>query len=205
MLSTKSPAIAVAVLVTATLTLTSCSAGEEPMPSPTSVPTFAEVGTRAFEYTELKQLADNASAIVLVSPTGKTSDRALPERHGGTEDSAPTEYVEMRVERVLSGSVSDEVIEVVSPGIDAVTGEIALAAGGPFVIFVAPAMYEADDPAGGYAIVGGPAGVYASDGSEFVRVDHESPLLPKTVRAEASALPQVTRTEAELLAIGPRG
>jgi hypothetical protein len=63
----------------------------------------------------------------------------------------------MRVTRVLSGSMAPGLVDVVSPGIDEHTGRQAIGRGGPYLLFITPAMYGVDDPAGGYAVVGGPA------------------------------------------------
>ena len=85
------------------------------------------------------------------------------------------------------------------------TGKAAIARGGPYVMFLAPAMYQKNSPAGGYAIVGGPAGLYATlDGSStnFTRVDQESLQLPKRLDTTETT-PAITKTETRLLAEGP--
>ena len=168
------------------------------------VPIIEALGTRPAEYTSVEQLAGNASAIVVVTPTGKTREEPLPQEQGGTKGSAPTLYLTVKVERVLSGSLDASTIDVVSPGTDKRTAKPALAAGRAFLLFITPAMYAADRPAGGYAIVGGPAGMYASTGATFAKVDTESPQLPNTVDADKAAWPTITLSEADLLHRGPR-
>lgn len=169
------------------------------------IPRIEIEGSRAHDFKSLNELAAKANAILVVKPTGKQDAVPLPEEHGGTPESAPTPFVEMEVVRVVSGSVQGDVINVVSPGIDQNTGKEALITGGPYLVFVAPAMYEADDPVGGYVIVGGPAGVFASGGAKdkFTRVDSESASLPAEVSSSGAGLPRITKTEEQLLSEGP--
>ena len=100
---------------------------------------------------------------------------------------------------VLSGAVSGTIVDVVSPGIDERNGGQALAVGGPYLLFLAPAMYGPNRP------VGGPAGAFGSRGLSggFDRIDGESPSLPQSITLGTTHLPAVVRTEAELLAAGP--
>ncbi len=170
-----------------------------------TLPVIEAPGSRAHAYESLDELAAISSALVIARPTGVQSTRALPAEQGGTATSGPTVYVEMRVSQVLSGTVTSELIEVVSPGTDAVSGKPALRIGGPFLMYLAPAMYGANAPAGGFVISGGPAGVYGFTGveGEFGRVDTGSPGLPARIN-DVPSLPRVTRTVSELLAQGPR-
>lgn len=172
-----------------------------------TLPLIASAGTRAVEYTSLAQLAEKANAIVIAVPTGEEYEVALPEGYG-TEDSAPTPYVTMKVVKVISGKVSAETINVVSPGIDQNTSEQVLLSGGPYLLFLAPAMYGANDPAGGYVVVGGPAGAFESPTREtaaasFLRIDSESASLPARIDLGKTSIPRVTKTEKQLLEEGP--
>ena len=170
-----------------------------------ALPVIRAEGSRAREYHSLDELATGASALVVVRPTGRESSVPLPATEGGTLGSAPTPFVEMRVLMVLSGAVSGTIVDVVSPGIDERNGGQALAVGGPYLLFLAPAMYGPNRPVGGYAIVGGPAGAFGSRGLSggFDRIDGESPSLPQSITLGTTHLPAVVRTEAELLAAGP--
>lgn len=189
----------------AAMMLVSVAGCSDDTPSGQSVPRIVVEGSRSHDFKSLDELAAKANAILVVKPTGRQDSVPLPEEHGGTPDSAPTPFVEMEVVQVVSGSVQGDVIRVVSPGIDEGTGGQALLTGGPYLVFVAPAMYEADDPVGGYVIVGGPAGVFASGGAknQFARADSESTSLPAEVSLTGTRLPKVTKTEEQLLAEGP--
>lgn len=180
------------------LALAACSGGQ---PS-ASAPTVQELGSRTHVYRSLTELAADANAIVIARPTGATSAKPFP--HGG-RDAAPTQYVRMHVTRVLSGTVSSRDVDVANPGDDDATQRPVLLSRSSFVLFLTPAMYAADDPAGGYAVVGGPAGVYsvAGSGSRYVRVDRESPDLPSSVTVDVTSLPQITASERQLLHRGP--
>lgn len=170
-----------------------------------TLPQIEVEGTRPYLYTDLEQLAEKSNAIVVASPTGKSDSVPLPEDYGPV-GAAPTVYIEMRVDRVVAGKVSDNVIRVVTNGDDARTGEPALMGDGPFLLFLAPAMYGPDDPAGGYVVTGGPTGMYAPGDSEgtFVRVDEEAAKLPERIdSAKAETLPQITKSEETLIAEGP--
>jgi len=176
------------------------------------IPEIHVEGSRAVEYRSLAALADRSSAIVVVEPTGEQAVVPLPSGYGEA-GAAPTLYDKVRVARVLAGEVAGDTIRVVSPGIDANTGRSALSGGGPYLLFVAPAMYGADDPAGGYVVTGGPAGLFAaaqpdarhsSSTVSFLRVDDESPALPESIdTTDRASLPQITRSEAQLLREGP--
>ncbi|MFL6174427.1 MAG: hypothetical protein ACJ716_16170 [Marmoricola sp.] len=168
------------------------------------VPNLQEVGSRAHEYTSLDQVAAIANALVLATPTGRQSSTPLPVRPGDGPDPAPTTYVEMHIEKVLSGSVKSSTVQVVSLGQDENTGGPALLTGGPFLMYLAPAMYGAHDPAGGYVVAGGPAGAYVSDGlGTYLKLDSLDPGLPSTI-SSAADLPETNHSESELLAIGPQ-
>lgn len=190
-----------AAAVAAVAVVAGCASG--PAADDQGVPIIRTEGSRAFEYTSLDQLAERASAIVVITPTGEQFDVPLPAEHGGSEGTAPTPFVRVTVDRVLAGSVDARTIDLVSPGEDERTGERALTSGGPYIAFITPGMYAADDPIGGYVVVGGPAGLYAGVDGEFVRVDAESPKLPDSLSLEQTTWPQITRTEAELLHEGP--
>ncbi len=183
------------------LALTGCSASEPE--DAEGAPQIEVAGSRAKEYSSLDDLAASASAIILAAPTGKSLDVSLPAEQGGTKESAPTPYVVMEVLEVLRGSLNAQTIELVSPGDDVRTGERSLLTGGPYVLFITPAMYAADEPAGGYVVVGGPAGVYAKAGSTYVRVDDASPRLPSTIDVQRTKWPAITKSEEALLHAGP--
>lgn len=191
-------AAAAAVAVLTSGVLTGCSVDQT-----STMPEFTIEGSRPYEFTSLEQLAGISSAIVVATPTGKEHTEPLPDGYGA-KDSAPTQYIEMRIESVESGELKADVIDLVSPGIDAKSGKIGLIEGGPFLLFITPAMFGPDDPAGGYVVVGGPAGVFASTSanSGFLRVDNSSAQLPSKVSLEG--LPRITQTEAELLRKGPQ-
>ncbi|WP_028707348.1 hypothetical protein [Propionicicella superfundia] len=141
---------------------------------------------------------------MIAEPTGGESARTAP-GGDGADDSAPVPYVTMRVTRVLGGGVSASEIQVISPGVDHRTGRQVLVSGGPYLLFLAPAMYAADDPAGGYVVTGGPAGLYAAiERGRFGRVDSSSPKLPSTLSGSTTDLPEITKSEKQVLAEGPR-
>lgn len=192
----------VILVVAALIGVAGCS-GESV--SSQSIPRIVVDGSRARSYNSLDDLADKANAIAIVKPTGEQKSVPLPRDQGGTADSAPITFVEMEVVRVISGSLQGDVVNVVSPGIDANTGGQALLSGGPYLVFLAPAMYGINAPVGGYVIVGGPAGVFAKGRAKdtFLRLDDESTSLPSEVVAAGNKLPKITKTEAELLSEGP--
>ncbi len=190
-----SPLLAVALLF-------GCSAG--PTSSGTSsVPRIVSHGSRPYEYKSFEQLADHALALVIVEPTGKEMSKPLPKGYG-PDDAAPTPYVEMNIVKVLGGSIKETRIDLVSPGVDENTKRQALVSGGPYLIYITPAMYGANDPAGGYVAVGGPAGVYAFEGDGFRRVDSESPSLPASITEQSPMLTKPTKSYEQLLKEGPR-
>ena len=203
MLSINRSRIVLSSILGAVLMLAGCaSTGED-----NTLPQIASEGTRAVEYKSLAQLAEKANAIVVAVPTGEEYEVPLPEGYG-TEDSAPTPYVTMKVLKIISGEVSGETINVVSPGVDQNTGKQALASGGPYLLFLAPAMYGANDPAGGYVVVGGPAGAFesptrATSATSFLRIDTASPSLPDQIDLGKASIPRVTKTEKQLLNEGP--
>lgn len=190
----------VAVLAAAAaMTLAACGSTHD---ADARVPEIADLGTRAFEYNALTDLATYASAVVVAQPTGKTLTKPFP---GGDANSAPTPYTQMRVIKVISGALTSAEIEVVTPGNDIATGKSALLTAKEYLLFLTPAMYAANDPAGGYAIVGGPAGTYAQQGAggRYVKVDKESPALPPTITLGDTAIPSITKSERQLLSEGP--
>lgn len=202
MLTIKSSYIAVAAVLSMVVILAGCAPTEER----NAIPRIKSDGTRAVEYKSLSQLAEKANAIVIAVPTGKEHSVPLPVDYGN-EASAPTPYVTMTVSKVISGKVSAETINVVSPGIDQNTGKQSLASGGPYLLFLTPAMYGANDPVGGYASVGGPAGVFASptktSAFNFQRIDDESKSLPAQIDVGKTSIPPVMKTEEQLLNEGP--
>ncbi|MEV7227192.1 hypothetical protein AB0M79_09235 [Polymorphospora sp. NPDC051019] len=202
MRSTDRPRIG--VLVTAVLIAASLTACGTPERADSQLPRFDIEGTRAHMYTSVQELADKASAIIVATPTGKSHSRPLPPEHG-EPDSAPTRYVKMTVTKVVQGTLDAREIDLVSPGVDQSTGDLGLLSGGPFLLFVTPAMYGPNDPAGGYVVVGGPAGVYAkaTGATAFQKVDVASGSLPATLRDTPQDLPAITKTEAQLLREGP--
>jgi hypothetical protein len=171
--------------------------------SPPKLPHIAEVGTRAHEFRSVDDLAGEAVAVVVAKPTGKQFTRPLP-AWDGPVGATPTPYVQMRVSKVLSGTIKPGLIDVVSPGIDENTGKEALADGGPYLMYLTLAVYAANDPAGGYAIVGGPAGVYGAAGNtdQYARIDTESPALPPTITIGTSHLPAARKTDKQVLTHG---
>lgn len=188
-----------AVILTLTsaglLSLTGCGTDS----SDAKVPRIAEVGSRAHFFQNVSELTERASAVVVATSTGKVVTKPFPT--GG----APTVYVRMHVSKVVSGSVTSTEIEVVTPGDDVATGKPALLTGGHYLLFLTPAMYAANTPAGGYAIVGGPAGAYVAPAKseQFTRIDAESKALPQTITLGATHLPAVTKSERQLLQEGP--
>lgn len=163
-------------------------------------PQISAAGTKPHEYTATSQLAEQASAVVIAHPTGEQFDRPLPAGYSDAQDPAPTPYVKMRVEKVLSGAVEADVIDVVSPGEDA-GGSRGLASGAPYLLFLTPAMYAADDPAGGHAVVGGSAGAYAKADGAFHRTDDTSRRLPDVI--DPAKAPRASHSATELLRRGP--
>ena len=116
---------------------------------------------------------------------------------------APTSFVTLTVIKVLSGSVSGTTIQFVSPGLDT-SGHLALATGGPYLLFVQPALYGANQPAGGYAATGGPAGIFAStdDGRTFAKTDEGSPHIPAVVDPHGENLPPAGRSAEQIITLG---
>jgi len=113
----------------------------------------------------------------------------------------------MTIVRVLSGSLSSTNIDVVSPGDDVSTGKSALLGARSFLLYLTPAMYSKDSPAGGYAVVGGPAGVFSlqhGTSSKYLKIDGLSADLPSMVQVGKTTLPPVTKTAKQLLDEGPR-
>ncbi|GAB3139635.1 hypothetical protein GCM10027290_09150 [Micromonospora sonneratiae] len=194
----------IGVIATAALIAGGLAACATPAQEGSQLPRFEVEGTRAYDYMSVQQLADKASAIILATPTGKSHSVPLPAKHG-QPDSAPTQYVRMTVTSVLRGNLDVQEIDLVSPGVDVNTGKLGLLSGGPYLLFVTPAMYGPNDRAGGYVVVGGPAGVYAksTSASAFQKVDVDSKALPGTLSGTAQDLPLITKTEAQLLSEGP--
>ena len=178
------------------LSLTGCGTGHS---SDGKVPRIAEAGSRAHIFQNVSELTERASAVVVATSTGKTVSKPFPT--GG----APTVYVTMHVSKVVSGAVSSTDIDVVTPGDDVDTGKSALLTGGHYLLFLTPAMYAANTPAGGYAIVGGPAGAYVAGAKSdrFTKIDAESKALPETITIGSTHLPAVTKSERQLLQEGP--
>lgn len=192
------------IFTVGTVLLTGCSVPSGPEASGERSIAITAEGSRAIEYTSLDQLAAKANAIVEVEATGKTHGGPLPAGYANS-GSAPTTYVTMKVTQVLSGEVTGGVIDVVSPGTVGETGEVALLDGGPYVLFLAPAMYAPNEPAGGYAVVGGPAGAFteAPGTATFRHMDLETPRLPGSLDLATMVLPKINKTEGQLLAEGP--
>ena len=178
------------------LSLTGCGADHG---SDGKVPTIADAGSRAHIFQDVSELTERASAVVVARSTGELVSRPFPT--GG----APTVYVRMHVSKVVSGSTTSRDIEVVTPGDDVQTGKPALLTGGQYLLFITPAMYAANNPAGGYAIVGGPAGAYVgrAGSDQFTKIDTVSEALPQTITLGKTQLPAVTKSERQLLQEGP--
>ncbi|MDQ1537997.1 MAG: hypothetical protein QOE58_2390 [Actinomycetota bacterium] len=194
MRSTK--AVILAVASAGLLSVAGCGTSDS---SDAKVPRIAEVGSRAHIFQNVSELTERASAVVVATSTGQVVAKPFPD--GG----APTVYVRMHVSKVISGATSSPDIEVVTPGDDIETGKPALLTGGKYLLFLTPAMYAANDPAGGYAIVGGPAGAYVAraKSDQFTKIDAESKALPQTITLGATHLPAVTKSERQLLQEGP--
>ena len=189
-------AVILALTSAGLLSVTGCGADHG---SDAKVPRIAEAGSRAHIFQNVSELTERASAVVVATSTGKVVSKPFPA--GG----APTVYVRMHVAKVVSGAITSTDIEVVTPGDDIDTGKPALLTGGKYLLFLTPAMYAANDPAGGYAIVGGPAGAYVapSKSDQFTRIDAESKALPQTITLGKTHLPAVTKSERQLLQEGP--
>lgn len=196
----------VAALALGVAVLAGCgSTGASTGSAEQQVPQIHLEGSRTHTFTSVDQMAKRASGIVVAEPTGQRFTKPLPKGNGGP-DAAGTPYVRMKVVDVVSGSVSGKVIDVVSPGDDERSGTSAISGGGKFLMFLAPAMFAKNDPAGGYAVVGGPAGLYAApkaSSPKFAKTDVEGRTLPTSLRADATDLPRVQHSEAELLEEGP--
>lgn len=198
------PVVALAAL---TIGVGACGGTEGPDATPressAEVPKIVVDGSRAIEYRSLDQLAEEAVAVAVIESTGNTREVPLPVHHGGTEASAPTVLAEVRAVQLIDGELQDSTVLVVTPGQDQNGREVLTTPGETFVAFLTPALYGPGDPVGGYAIVGGPAGIYAESQGEFHRIDEHSPSLPATITAESFALPTVGLTEAEAIEQGP--
>ena len=164
------------------------------------------------QYSGLADLANISSAIVVVEPTGQSFNRRISGVAGATEKPAPVQYVKMTLVKTISGSVTasegDEV-DVVSPGVDLNTGQPALLNGGQCLLFLAPAMLDKNDALEGYVVAGGPNGVFCqadpNKPNDYTSAyASQNKTLPKVLVVGRSNIPEVTHTEAELLAIGPQ-
>ena len=178
-----------------------------------ALPRFDIQGTIMHEYQGITELADISSAIIVATPTGKLTSKPLPPVPGSEGTPAPVQYVLMKVDAVISGALADVrtdgLIEVVSPGTDLNTGRLAMQQGGPYLLFVTPAMLAPGNAFGGYVVSGGPNGV-------FVRTDSRTPdsyysayhehnkTLPEVLTVGRSTIPPITHSEAELIKIGPQ-
>lgn len=170
----------------------------------TSLLAFATEVSLPFEYVSFEQLADKASAIVVVKPTGKSKTVPLPRKHGGDVATALIPFIEVKVQQVLGGTLSADTILLVIPGFEPWADSVEVLEDGTYLVFIAPAMYAANDPIGGYVAVGGSRGVYiAADDSEiFVPVDLSNSQLPGVISLRKTLLPQIMNTEEELLNFG---
>lgn len=197
----------VAALAALTIGVGACGGNEgtdaAPQESNAEVPTIVVDGSRAIEYRSLDQLAKESVAVAVIEPTGNTREIPLPAHHGGTKASAPTVLAEVRAVQLIDGALEDSTVLVVTPGQDQNGREVLTTPGETFVAFLTPALYGPGEPVGGYAIVGGPAGIYAESHGKFHRIDEHSPSLPATITANSSALPTVGLTEAEAIEQGP--
>lgn len=198
---------AAAALVPLAMSVGACGSPVAPDEAPrqlsADIPTIVAEGSRAIEYERLDQLAEESVAIAVIEGTGNTREVPLPVHHGGTETSAPTVLAEVRVVQLIDGDLQDSTVFVVTPGQDQGGRAVLTTVGETFLAFLTPALYGPGDPVGGYAIVGGPAGVYAESQGKFHRIDEHSPSMPKTITAESSALPSVGLTEEEAIEQGP--
>jgi hypothetical protein len=200
-----------ALVVVSALTVTQVGCNQLQTPDATAIAaesshlSFMMEGSRPVEYLTLEQLAAKASAIVVVSLTGKTKSVALPPRHGGVAESAPVTFIELKVQRVLRGSLSADTIFLANPYSELWDDRVVVLADSSYLVFIAPAMHGANDPIGGYVAVGGSTGVYAAtdDPHTFLRVSSDNPRLPDSITIRERALPEVTHTEEELLNLGP--
>lgn len=87
------------------------------------IPRVEEIGTAADDFETLRDLAAISSALIVAEPTGKHSEVALPEEQGSNPDSPPISFYEMKVDRIVSGSLAKDVIKVVTPGDDVDSGQ----------------------------------------------------------------------------------
>ncbi|WP_435299002.1 hypothetical protein [Timonella sp. A28] len=171
----------------------------------TSPVTVRVEGERAENFVSLDQLAQKSSAIVHVEPTGNTKSVPLS-AIDGADGSAPIEYIELAVANIIDGAVEGEAIWVVSPGVEDETARPALTSPRSYILFLAPAMYAANEPIGGYVVVGGPAGMFVEGTNArttFFKVDPLSEDLPNTIDSATTDFPKITKTEEELLHEGP--
>src|SRR5689334_18839998 len=140
----------------------STTVGEDSASSGQPAPHITDTGPRLAEFRTLDELASVSSAAVLARATGRISSVPFPPAQGGSAGSAPTVFIEMEIERVLSGTVGGAVIRVVDPATDIRTHRSALLTENRYLMYLQPAVYGPSEPLHGYAITGGPAGVYAS-------------------------------------------
>lgn len=143
-----------------------------------------------------------SNALVEAMPTGRQRSVPLPPEQAGSDQSAPTVFIEMRVAKVLSGAVDGDIIQVVSPGTETTNNEPVLLVGGPFLMYLTPAVYDVNSPTGGYAVTGGPAGLYAADGNRYTRIDDLSDKLPLHLDPRGTRLPTAARSEKDLFRTG---
>jgi hypothetical protein len=176
------------------------------------VPRFEIDGDMQHQYNGIAELSNISSAIVVLNPTGESFSRPIPAVAGATQSPAPVDYVRMTVVKVLSGAVEigkGNKIDVVSPGIDLNTGQLGLLKGAPCLLFLTPAMLDADRPLGGYVVAGGPNGVFCQADSkkpnDFTSAfASQNSTLPTVLTIGKSNIPQITHSEQELLDIGPQ-
>lgn len=168
------------------------------------VPDIVFGGSRAREFTSLSDLAHSSCALAVVTPTGKFHPVPLEDAE---PDSAPIPFCEMKVSQVVAGRFDRTSALVVSIGKDRKTQTEAFLDGGPFLVFLAPAItLPGRQFADGYVAVGGPAGAYVSDGTDyrFLKIDKDSPKLPDVVDTRSrSAFSTGYKTEQQILAEGP--
>lgn len=167
------------------------------------LPRLKSSGSRAREFESISSLVELASAVVVTKPTGTEYSKALPAEYRES-DSAPAQFVVMHVSQVVRGVLRGSSIDVGSLRVDPKTGGPEMVSGGPYLLFITPAMYGPNDPAGGYVTVGGSAGIYSQTGAmTFSRLDSESPKLPTSIDLSTDRIPKVRWTEEQLVSAGP--
>jgi hypothetical protein len=160
------PLVAGSILACAALILASCA-------------TSSIDGSRHQLYDSVDALSSDSSAIVVGSVgTQEIVDADIP-------FTVSTLTIERTFSTPTLGGNLDGAVEPLSPGMTIKVRQIGstdigsipapiLSSGGTYLLFLTPTMLPSDRSGTDFYITGGSAGMYASDGPNFARVDPDS-------------------------------